>query len=139
MQSMKSRALIITLLAVATGCGGGGGNVAGPGASSTGTTSNVPSAGTPNSVVITNNAFTPSTLSSTVGATVTWTWNTCSGGDGYGGGQTCVSHNVTFDQTATNSATQSSGTFSRTFTSAGTYTYHCSIHGSAMSGQVTVQ
>ena len=37
------------------------------------------------------------------------------------------------------SGSQSSGTFSRTFTAAGTYKYHCTIHGSAMSGQVVVQ
>jgi hypothetical protein len=35
-------------------------------------------------VTVVNNAFTPANLSVTSGSTVTWTWNTCSGGDGYG-------------------------------------------------------
>jgi len=67
---------------------------------------------------------------------VTWTWNTC-GSDGYG--ITCVMHDVLFDDGATSGA-QNSGTFARTFATAGTFNYHCSIHGAAvMSGVVTVQ
>ena len=34
------------------------------------------------------------------------------------------------------SGTQSSGTFQRTFSAAGAYPYHCTIHGAAMSGTV---
>jgi plastocyanin len=34
---------------------------------------------------------------------------------------------------------QDQGSFNRTFASAGTFKYHCLIHGSYMSGQVTVQ
>jgi plastocyanin len=66
---------------------------------------------------------------------VTWTWNTCTG-DGYGG-QTCVSHSVTFDDGVT-SPTQDTGTYNRTFTAKGTYTYHCLVHGAAMTGTITV-
>jgi plastocyanin len=123
-------------LAAALGCGGGGG-ASGP---STGTPPPPPPApGTPNSIVVTNDTFTPATLATAKGTAVTWTWNSCSGGDGYGTGQTCVAHNVVFDDGATGSGAQSSGTFTRTFAAAGTYPYHCSIHGSAMSGQVVVQ
>ena len=144
MHYMRPHALVtvLAILFAAAGCSGGGGYAAGPGSGNTGTTgtkTNVPAAGTPNSVVITNNEFTPATLSTTVGATVTWTWNSCSGVGGYGGGETCVSHSVTFDQGTSNSVTQGSGTFSRTFTVAGTYPYHCAVHGAAMSGQVVVQ
>ena len=59
-----------------------------------------------------------------VGTTVTWTWN--SGG---------IAHNVTFADTA--SANLTGGTFSRTFGTAGTFAYSCTIHGSA--GSVLVQ
>ena len=100
----------------------------------------IPPPGTPNSVVITNDAFTPTTLGTTVGSTVTWTWNTCSGvTGGYSSGPSCVTHNVTFDDGISNAASQSGGTASRKFTTAGTYPYHCTIHGAAMSGQVVVQ
>ncbi len=127
-------ALLSFSLVAAIGCGGGGystGPQAGqkPGGSM----------GAPNSVTVSNNAFTPGDLTVSAGTTVTWTWNSCTGGDGYGAGQTCVSHNVTFDQGPPNSVTQSSGTFTRTFAVAGTYPYHCTIHGTAMSGRVLVR
>jgi plastocyanin len=70
-----------------------------------------------------------------VGATVNWTWNTCTG-DVYSG-QTCVAHSVTFDDGPA-SATQEKGTFTRSFTAAGTYTYHCAVHGAAMTGKIVV-
>ena len=61
-------------------------------------------------------------------AQVTWTWS--------GSNQ----HNVTFDAGGPNSVTQSAGTFSRTFTDAGSFAYICTIHGRAvMSGTVQVQ
>jgi plastocyanin len=67
---------------------------------------------------------------------VTWTWNSCSS-DGYGG-TTCVAHSILFDD-GTASGSQSDGSWARTFTTAGTYKYHCTIHGAAMSGTITVQ
>jgi plastocyanin len=45
---------------------------------------------------------------------------------------------VTFDD-GTTSATQDQGTFNRMFTVAGTYNYHCLVHGAAMVGTITVQ
>jgi plastocyanin len=92
----------------------------------------------PTDVTVANNSFTPATLSVTSGNTVTWTWNTCSGGDGYGSGQTCVNHDILFDD-GTTSGTLSQGSYQRKSTTAGTYAYHCSIHGAAMSGKVVVQ
>jgi len=75
----------------------------------------------------------------TPGTTVTWEWKACTD-DGYGGYGGCVSHNVTFDDGSNiASSTQSTGTFSRTFNTAGTYKYHCVVHGTGMSGQVTVK
>ena len=73
-----------------------------------------------------NNTFTPATFAAGVGETVTWSWAAGS-----------VTHNVTFDD-GESSPNQSSGTYTRTFTGAGTYPYHCTIHGSSMSGVVNV-
>ena len=109
-------------------CGGGGDKSTGP----------KPPPVTGNAVTVSNNLFTPANVSVSSGTTVTWTWDSCSGGDAYGNGQSCVSHNVTFDQ-GSSSATQSRGTFARAFPSAGTYPYHCTIHGLSMSGRVVVQ
>lgn len=92
-----------------------------------------------NSVTVSPSSFDPANISIPVGTTVTWEWNSCSG-DGYGGYSTCVSHAIVFDDgSGIASATQSTGTFSRTFQTAGTYKYHCAIHGVSMSGQITVK
>ena len=80
-----------------------------------------------NTVSVTNNQFTPSSISVTPNATVTWQWN--SGGE---------EHNVTF-QDGPASPTQGSGSFARTFTAAGSFPYLCTIHGAqGMTGVVTV-
>ena len=94
---------------------------------------------TKNSITVTNNAFTPGNLTIASGSSVTWTWNSCTGGDPYGDGQTCVDHNVVFDDGSATSGVQSKGSFAHQFTAAGTYAYHCAIHGAAMSGKVIVQ
>jgi plastocyanin len=119
-------------VAFLTACSGGAG-------SPTGTPPTPPVVPTgPTDVTVVNSSFTPASLSIANGSSVTWTWNTCSGGDGYGGGQTCVSHNIVFDDGPT-SGVQSQGSYLRKFTAVGTYPYHCSIHGTAMSGTVVVQ
>ena len=89
------------------------------------------------SLDVENNKYVPARDSVGVGATLTWTWNSCTS-DGYNG-STCASHSVKFDDGVASSPIQSSGTFSRTFASAGTYTYHCAVHGTAMSGTVIVK
>jgi plastocyanin len=92
-----------------------------------------------NSVMLSESSFNPSNISIAAGTTVTWEWNSCTG-DGYGGYSTCVSHSIAFDDgSGITSATQSSGTFTRTFSTKGTFKYHCAIHGQSMSGQVVVQ
>lgn len=122
-------------------CGGGGSN-GGNYSTGPGTGGNNPG-GTPNpnTVSVTNDAFAPNNITVPANTTVTWNWDSCTGDPGgYGGYGTCVAHNVTFDDGSNiSSGSQSSGTFSRTFTASGTYKYHCAIHGSAMSGQVVVQ
>ncbi|MEW5916808.1 MAG: Ig-like domain-containing protein [Gemmatimonadota bacterium] len=82
-------------------------------------------------VTVSDNFFQASSVTvvrdQSAGALVRWTWT----------GQN--SHNVTFDAGAPNSATQTTGTFSRTFTTAGSFTYFCTVHGRGMSGTVVVQ
>lgn len=82
-----------------------------------------------------NNSYSPTGKTIAPGATVDWAWNSCVGGYD---GETCVAHSVTFDDGATSSL-QERGSYSRTFATAGTYDYHCSSHGAAMSGRITVQ
>ena len=127
---MTTRNVCIALALIsAAACGGG----------SSSTTTSPPGNTTPppGGVSVTNNAFTPATQTVTVGGSVVWAWNTCTG-DPYGGNQLCVSHGVNFDD-GTNSPTQGQGTYSRTFGAAGTYNYHCAVHGTAMAGSIIVQ
>lgn len=128
---MKGILAALTVAAVCA-CGGGGGASTGPTQQPGNTT---PPAG---GISVTNNSFSPGTKTIAAGTTVKWAWNTCSGDPYYGGTTTCVSHSVTFDDGAT-SALQEQGTFERTFAAAGTYNYHCMVHGAAMTGTITVQ
>ena len=133
----------LALTVLLLGCGGGG----------TGPSSNddPPAGGQPAggqqpggtngnevSVTVRNNLFAPVAASVAVGATVRWSWDACSNEDDGYGGRTCVEHNVTFDD-GSGSSTQSTGSYSRTFASAGTFRYHCSVHGASMSGTVEVK
>ena len=78
-------------------------------------------------VTVNNNSFNPSTLDVPVNSTVTWVWS--SGG---------VAHNVTF-QTGPSSGNLNSCSFPRTFASAGSFPYVCTIHvAEGMSGVVNV-
>ena len=97
------------------GCSGDGGP------SSPGTGNNGPT------VTVSNNVFTPPSLNLSVNGTITWVWS--SGG---------VEHNVTFQDGPT-SGNRSSGSYQRTFPTAGSYPYSCTIHGAqGMTGVVTV-
>jgi plastocyanin len=87
-------------------------------------------------VTVSNNNFTPDQVTVARGATVTWQWNSCTG-DGYGG-QICTSHSVTFDDGGPSASLRSDGSFSRTFSTAGTFNYHCTAH-QTMTGRVVAQ
>jgi plastocyanin len=115
--------VFVSLFALVAGCtsstapstGGGGG---------VGTCS-----GTNASVAVCDNHFAPNSSTITAGSSITWTWKGSN------------SHSVTFltgPVIPTSSATMVSGTFTQTFTTAGTYTYECSVHGAVMSGTITV-
>lgn len=132
--------LAATIVMASASCGGGGG----AGGSNNSNVPTDPLSGGSNtggstshslSVTVSNNQFAPAATTITKGSTVTWTWNTCVAG--YSGNE-CTSHTVTFDDGPT-SQLQSEGTYSRTFDTVGTFKYHCTVHGTAMSGTVTVE
>jgi plastocyanin len=77
------------------------------------------------SVTVEDFAFDPSSARLAAGGSVTWTF---SGG---------VAHNVTFNS-GSSSPTQGSGTFSRTFSATGSFSYRCTIHAE-MSGTINVE
>ncbi len=79
-----------------------------------------------NGVIIQNMTFSPSTLTVPVGTTVTWK------------NLDNVAHHVVSDTGAFDSGTLNNGqSFNFTFTKAGNYPYHCSIHPS-MTGTIVV-
>jgi plastocyanin len=79
-----------------------------------------------NEVRVGDNFFNPGTRNVADGTTITWTWNAGS-----------TTHNVTFDDGPA-SANQSNGQYERTFNDPGSFPYHCTIHGSGMSGTIVV-
>ena len=123
--------LAVVMLLLLTACGGGstgsgGGSTSNPPPTTaptpTATSAPSPTAASGNTmeVDVTNNggfAFTPATLTVAVGTTVTWR-NT-----------TSAPHTVTSDDGKTfDGMLSTGGTYSFTFTKAGTYAYHCNIH-----------
>jgi len=78
-------------------------------------------------ITIENFAFSPASITVAPGTTVTWTNRDSAG------------HTVTADDGTFDSKRLSNGSsFSETFTTAGTYTYHCAIHPS-MTATIVVQ
>lgn len=72
-----------------------------------------------NEVFISGSAFTPSSITVAANTTITWT------------NKDSAPHTVTSNSGAFNSGTiNANGTFSHTFTVAGTYPYHCALHAS---------
>lgn len=89
------------------------------------TPSAAPSSG--NSITIASFTFSPASLTIKAGTKVTWTNNDS------------VAHTVTADKGTFDSGPLSTGqSFSFTFNSPGTYSYHCSIHRGMMA-TITVQ
>ena len=122
---------LVTLLFSLAACGGGGGdggngNPTGPGPNTP--QPNNPSTPPSNQVTVLDNEFSPAALTVAAGTTVTWSW----------AASNYASHNVTFADGVSNSTSKTSGTHQRAFTVAGSYAYMCSIHGSSMSGTITV-
>ena len=140
---MKLRIVILAVVAMACGGSGGDGYTTGTG-NGPGTGTGAPptgggSAATSATVAMTQGddgygtatfSFSPASVTVARGGTVTWS--------NEGGTAT---HNVTFASTSgapANIANYASGNASRTFNTAGTYSYQCTNHN-GMSGSVTVQ
>ena len=81
-----------------------------------------------NTVSIVDMSFSPATITVKVGTTVTWTNN-----DG-------MVHTVTADDASFDSGNIAimGGKYSKVFSTAGTYTYHCTIHPT-MKGTIVVK
>jgi plastocyanin len=120
MHRTRALAAILCLAGLATCGGGGGGDVTAPPLPPP----TPPS--TSSSITVADNSYTPNATVLPVGTTVTWTWTGA------------APHDVLFDD-GTKSLTQQTGTYARRFTASGTYNYHCTVHGTGMSGKVTIQ
>jgi plastocyanin len=124
------RGAMMVLAFAVVSCGGGGDKA-------TGTTTPPPGGGggggggtggsTSNSVTVDDNFFDPASTTLATNTTVTWTWH---------GGQ---AHNVTFaNSSLSGSGDKTTGTFAKTFPSAGTFNYQCTLHP-GMNGVIIIQ
>jgi len=125
--SFRRLALAAALLFVCSGCGS---SYSTPNTPSTPTTPSSGGNGTPVSTVagaslLTNTAFAPSPVSIAVGGSVTWTNNDN------------TAHTST-GSTWNSGSIAPGGKYTATFSTAGTFVYHCTIHP-GMTGTVTVQ
>jgi plastocyanin len=78
-------------------------------------------------ITISDNAFTPSTLTVDAGTKVVWTWT----------GNNPHSVRIAGEDSGQKTG---SGTFEKVFDSPGvTYPYQCGVHGAAMAGTITVK
>lgn len=122
---MRSKALMTLCAAALTACGSSlYGPVMSPGGGGGG--------GHSTTITVGNDFFSPTPDTVTAGSLITWTWATPSNG-----------HSVTWDSgpdsLPSNSGVMTSGSYSATLNTAGTWRYHCSVHGAAMSGVIVVQ
>lgn len=125
---LRKISFVALAVAVMTGCQMGGGMYGGGGGGGTVTGSGY-NGGSTAGVAISGFAFSPSSVTFPASNSVTVTWTNHDG----------VTHTVTSDVGGQfDSGNISSGsTFSMTFPTKGTYSYHCSIH-TYMKGTITV-
>ena len=124
--------LAVTVMAFAAGCGSSSSPAPTPTPTPT-PTPNPPPASSVAASIVTNaqnkgaNWYSPNPIAVNVGGSVTWT-NTDS-----------IAHTSTSDTGVWDSGTIAAGaSFTATFTTAGSFTYHCNFHP-GMVGTVTVQ
>jgi len=122
--------LVVLIVLVAAACGGGGGDSP----TSPGNPGNPGNPGGPStspqqtsSVTVGNNQFSPANIQVAAGTTVTWTWD-----------PSAITHNVTFADGVGSGDKGANATFTRTFGTAGTFQYQCTLH-SGMTGSVLVK
>ena len=118
---LSSLGLALGLMMIVVSCSKSGG---GYGSSS----SNPPATPAANTVSIVNmTTYAPASITVTAGTTITWTNNDN------------MAHTVTADDNSFNSGNiAAGGTYSKQFSVAGTYPYHCTIH-SGMKATVVVK
>ena len=80
-----------------------------------------------NAVSISDDRFTSPNIQVSAATTVTWTW-----------ASNASQHSVSFADGTTSGNRGANATFTRTFPSAGTFSYNCTLH-SGMNGTVTVK
>ena len=122
--------LVVLAVLVAAACGGGGYNSPTSPNNPGGTGNPGGSSGSPtatSAVTVGNNNFTPANIQVAVGTTVTWTWDA-----------SAVTHNVTFADGVASGDKGANATYTRTFGTAGTFQYQCTIHP-GMTGSVLVK
>lgn len=84
-------------------------------------------------VSVRNNSFSPGALTVPAGTTVTWQW-----------APTAVNHNVAptppgTEPSGSGAPSSAPDTYTHQFNTPGTYGYFCQVHGTSMSGVITVQ
>jgi plastocyanin len=87
-----------------------------------------------NAVSIEDNLFNPANITISKGTKVTWTWRGSNMHSVTSGMPADANPGTLFDHGPVNS-----GAFQFTFNNTGTFNYFCRVHGSAMTGTVTVQ
>ncbi len=119
--------ILLTLGLLMASCGGGNGDTTTTAPAGSSTTVGGSSGGHEVQVIMTDLSYDPETVTIKVGDTVTWV------------NQDAPQHDVIADNGEFKSDLFDRGqTFSYTFTKAGTYPYHCSIHP-GMAGTVVVE
>jgi plastocyanin len=120
-------ALLATILVAACSPGPGGTAASSPAGAAPSQAAASAAPGAPGAVAIKDFAFSPASITVAAGTTVTWT------------NQDSASHTVAADDGSFDSKEFGNGaSFSQTFSTAGTYSYHCAIH-SSMTGTVEVK
>ena len=125
---LRLHVIAVSSFALAAACGGGGTTTNSPTSPTTPTTPVTPS--TPaspvqtTSVSVSDNQFDPVNIQVAPGSTVTWTWVS-----------NASLHNVTFSDGGSGDKI---GSFSKSFPTAGTFSYTCTLHG-GMNGTVLVK
>ena len=128
MRLRRSCGLLVISAVLACGGSDGDGYRAPTNPNSPGTPNTPGTPAAANQVSVRDNSYAPAATTVKVGTTVTWSW----------AAGNYSSHTVTFADGAA-SADQATGTYERTFNTAGTFNYQCAVHGASMSGSVTVQ